>query len=967
MDTAEFLTHVWPETGPYCIARPFTTDELEQLPEDRRTASYRPFKQWAPATIKEATDLSIALDKGGHDVYFAMGALVEGRVNGRVSRKADNIRELRCYFLDLDVGVETNKYESREAALEAVHKFCKDLKFPKPTLTSSGGGVHVYWTLEEPVPRDEWKHYAEQLKALTITHELNNDIKLVADAARVLRVVGTHNHKKAEPRPVVALLKGTTVPNAQFHALLGLRSNATTSVLAAHGPPLVTTESNTDRYEPQEYGLRPLLNNCRALAYSADPANQAKGREAVPEPAWLALIQTVRLVRKGEEAVHLVSKFDPRYDPKYVNNKLASWDARGFKGPATCTQIQAAYSQHYNADCCAGCPSKGLIKTPMVLAKHVEIIPHVTVQETVQGKVVEYKSPDLPDGYVRTPEGIGIETANPRTGIKDVHIFCAYDMHPVRLRYDEDTHIEDDVLWRVRFPRGEWMDIGIPYVSKAQLQPTLSKRGIHINEFDINHQHNLMTAYVRKLQQELPREKAFSKLGWRKDGDFVLGETLYKKDGTFEDHAMSSTLINATHGGLRVAGSYEAWQKAVSIYGRPGLESFRTYFMSSFASILYPFTGLVATAINASGRTGLGKSTVMEAAGSVWGEPDSLKIRGDEDSSTKAGAEGLINAMNNLPVFMDEITMRDPKAVAALIFSYSGGKGKIRSTIHGGVRGDTATWSNFLMLNANNDEYERMAAIFRESSQHLVRLVQIPFEENSVISKTEGDALKAAVHENYGWAGRIFVEYVVQHQNEIKKRVQQAIIETDKAVDAKSEERFWTGWVACVKVAAEICVNLNITPWFPLTNDIAWLRNQISLMRRTAISHVPVASEVISEFLDAHLSATLNISAKGASNIDNVLSEPNRELAVRKETDTGLLYVNRSVFRKYCMDNGINFNRALLEMTKKRILKRDNMLKTLGAGTKFESGKVRCMEIDSVALVNLMAQASQGAPAPGTP
>jgi len=105
--------------------------------------------------------------------------------------------------------------------------------------------------------------------------------------------------------------------------------------------------------------------------------------------------------------------------------------------------------------------------------------------------------------------------------------------------------------------------------------------------------------------------------------------------------------------------------------------------------------------------------------------------------------------------------------------------------------------------------------------------------------------------------------------------------------------------------------------------------------------------------LDANLAATLRIGAKGSSNIDDVLAEPNRELAVRQEVDTGRIYISRAIFRQYCLERGINFQRAMFDMLKKNILLRENMLKVLGADTKFESGRVRCLEIDSVALITL--------------
>jgi hypothetical protein len=213
LNTREFLAHVWPSTGPYCIARPFTEAEIANMPAEMRAKTHRPFRQWAVDNTDQAAELALHLDSEGHDVYFAVGALISKQVKnpkGRmvVSRKADNIRALRSYFLDLDVGTESGKYQSKKEAILALDKFCTDLNFPAPSIVDSGGGIHVYWTLQDEVPRDEWKHYAEQLKALTIANELKNDVAVVADVARVLRVVGTHNHKRAVARPVRALMEG---------------------------------------------------------------------------------------------------------------------------------------------------------------------------------------------------------------------------------------------------------------------------------------------------------------------------------------------------------------------------------------------------------------------------------------------------------------------------------------------------------------------------------------------------------------------------------------------------------------------------------------------------------------------------------------------------------------------------------------------------------------------------------------
>ena len=945
MDTEEFLAHVLPATGPYIIGHP------------RVDIDKKPYRHFLADDIDAAAIIAKHLDKRRESVYFAVGALKQARVlvDGRlkITRAATNIRGLRSYILDIDVREDgSGQFTTQRQALEALIAFVKAAQLPKPTVVDSGGGLHVYWTLDREVTVDEFKVHGEALKLLAKTHGLRIDGGRTADAASVLRVVGTHNRKYEHEPLVKVLVVGKPTPTEQFHARLSLRA-ATNDLISIHGPPPVnvadTFGSNTNRYEDVVLDLPLLVHNCQTFRYTVTPANQRLGAVAVPEPAWSAAMGLAVFCHKYEKAAHLISKDDPRYDPKYVDAKIVQF--RKF-GPTTCARFQEAYEGHAKAGICEGCPSKGLIGSPAAIAKYVPKAPPIMeARAQPDGTVVPVQIPDPPDPYVRTKNGMGMKWANPKTGANEVIIFCNYDMYPVKLRVDEKTQLEEDVMWRVKLPREDWMEVTIPHVTRQQLQTTLAKRSIYIDEHHLPHVANFMTAYTRKLQQDIPREVAFSSLGFRNKGsEFVLGRTLYKANGTAEEHSISRQLRNDMKDGVCVSGEYETWRREMSKYARPGLEAYRAYLYSSFGSILYHMTGHVATCLSASGDTGLGKSTIMEACASVWGDPAKIVVRGGDEGSTRAAVEVLSGAMHNLPVMLDEITGRQAKDVAALIFNYSGGKGKIRSTAQGGIRSDTATWSNLLLVNANTDEYERISSVFRESAQHLVRLVQLEFVATSAISKAEADILKRSVFEHYGHAGPVFVEFVVQNYIKVRNRVRDVNAQIDKRVQAKSEERFWTAWAACAIVAAEIAVQLDILPGFPVSNDADWIVRQIDHIRARVKGQLPVASELMAEFLDAHLDATLTIGAKGASNIDNVLHKPTRELSVRIEIDNHTAWINRAVFRHYCVEQGLNFNRSLLEMSRKNVITRDGVLKVLGADTQYAKGRVRCIQIDMDAL-----------------
>ena len=128
-------------------------------------------------------------------------------------RFAANALALKSFFIDLDCG-EDKPYATIDEGLFALKNFCKATKLPKPTIVRSGRGAHVYWVLEEAMPRQEWKPYAEQLKTLCTEHKFEIDYAVPADAARVLRMVGTEHLKDpTNPIPVEVLYFAPAIPN----------------------------------------------------------------------------------------------------------------------------------------------------------------------------------------------------------------------------------------------------------------------------------------------------------------------------------------------------------------------------------------------------------------------------------------------------------------------------------------------------------------------------------------------------------------------------------------------------------------------------------------------------------------------------------------------------------------------------------------------------------------------------------
>ena len=111
---------------------------------------------------------------------------------------------MRSFFLDLDCG-EKKDYPSQEAAVGALEEFLAETCLPEPILVNSGNGVHVYWPLDNPVSREEWEPVANKLKRVCRRLGLRADPVRTSDAASILRIPATHNHKSSVPKEVVVV------------------------------------------------------------------------------------------------------------------------------------------------------------------------------------------------------------------------------------------------------------------------------------------------------------------------------------------------------------------------------------------------------------------------------------------------------------------------------------------------------------------------------------------------------------------------------------------------------------------------------------------------------------------------------------------------------------------------------------------------------------------------------------------
>lgn len=169
--------------------------------QEPATRGPRSFHRSIGAFIDEALSLR---DKW--DVFVGVGmrrcpAATDIKRCPHKERGADHVSRLPAAWADIDVRCEDEPkkpHESIEAAINVL-----DAQRPGPGLIiGSGVGLHAYWLLTPP--STDLDRIAELNRA--IRDRLHGDNAI--DAARILRVAGTLNHKHGRTLPVTLIRNG---------------------------------------------------------------------------------------------------------------------------------------------------------------------------------------------------------------------------------------------------------------------------------------------------------------------------------------------------------------------------------------------------------------------------------------------------------------------------------------------------------------------------------------------------------------------------------------------------------------------------------------------------------------------------------------------------------------------------------------------------------------------------------------
>jgi len=967
MSARQFIESVLPDTG-YII-----TGVIDRQGH---------FKNVPHRTIDGAIETLNHAAFEGKAAYFALASYERERYRDAkgewVSRTQENAMLMRSFFLDLDVDPSnTNKFASKDAAITALRDFGIKLGLPRPTIVDSGGGYHIYWPLVTPVSTKLWRAEAERFKNICAREQLKADPSVTSDEARVLRLPGTFNHKRGA---AVRLIMSCANPITFTDFTRKLDAHA-----AAYGESLPARPRKTVKAAPipgdapadiwgDQANLEVVsepLNFDRIVFHCAQLQQQAGNRGATTgEQLWRAGLGLVKFSDKAELAARFISDAHPDFSMSATQAKLDNWST----GPSTCEHFH-----QLNPALCESCPHYGKITSPAQLGRHIVEAAAPRVVITTDAGVTSIELPQPPTGYKRrASDGAVIQEYENKEGQLDSYVICPYDLYPlaVRTQSEVDANIDERSTWRMHLPVERGLgttirDIDVPLGlladSRALIKLLFSKGLILLGE-QVKSTQLYMSAYLQSLVKANGRDKLYERLGWHDDHKtFVLADKVLFADSTSRLHNPNEAIKNSTKNGLKAGGTLEGWKAAMQFYNRPNYAGHRMFLYASFGSIIFEMndTGHRGVIMAASGKSGRGKTTCLQACSSVWGRPDALVINGNKEGATVNALYSALGTTHSLPFMLDDTTERDVDEKRRFLLNFSQGEGKRRMTAGAEQSGKVDRWACIGLMTTNTDDISAMVSSGRDVDPHMMRMINVEFVsvDNGTEAKIVADEFIRSMNANYGHAGPLFAKFVTENYAAVQRGFIKNVAKVDRLLNSSnaSAERFWSACVAACYTAAQIASALGLIE-LPYEEDLEWMIAHLTRHRETIKESNNTPLETLTEFLNGYMRNTLIISAKSSTNLDNVVVRHTDALQVRHELDFNLIYIARGAIMEFCADAGIPFKTLEWDLERAGVITQRNAQKVLGADTVYSNGQSRCWRIDSTKLGGYVAPLHQVAP-----
>lgn len=462
---------------------------------------------------------------------------------------------------------------------------------------------------------------------------------------------------------------------------------------------------------------------------------------------------------------------------------------------------------------------------------------------------------------------------------------CPHPVLPILRLVNIDTGVEKTKL---AFRKGkQWRHVIADKrtIASANSIVALADSGIAVTSENARY----LVQYLSDLENInydiIPETASVGRLGWIGGEDF----SPYVKELVFDGDDCFRSYFNS----VSPAGKPERWMEFAKSLRKDGGVPVRMILAASFASVLVKPVEALSFFVHLWGsESGVGKTVGLMLAASVWGNPEMGRYI-HSFNGTMVSQELSAGFVNSLPLILDEFqVLKDKKAFEQSVYMLSEGVGKSRGAKQGGVQ-RLQTWRNCILTSG-----EMPITNFVSGAGAVNRILEI-----ECVEKLFGDpqAALAIIRDNYGFAGRMFVDFLREDGNldEAREVYRECY---KKVVNAETTEK------QAMAGALLLTADYLVTEWL--------FKDGRGLTLDEVSPYLQTKEEVdVNRRAYDYLCEVVSLNATRFREKDNP-----GEIWGLMDADNGRVYINRSIFSRICAEGGYSDRAALSWLMRQKLI-----------------------------------------------
>jgi len=275
---------------------------------------------------------------------------------------------------------------------------------------------------------------------------------------------------------------------------------------------------------------------------------------------------------------------------------------------------------------------------------------------------------------------------------------------------------------------------------------------------------------------------------------------------------------------------------------------------------------------------------------------------------------------------MDELTNSHGREFSDLVYQLTGGKQRGRMASGSNTeryRGEA--WSLLAVTTGNTSVVERVSITKSMPKAEAQRILECRVKKMHFETKEETDIFSAAIKDNYGHAGKEYIQYIMSNVSSVKALLGEVQQRVDKMAGLTAENRFWSALVSATVTGIMIAKKLGLVD-YDHKKIFKWGVSQLSENKRQVEDMNMSVEEILNDFIHEHWSNVLWIKStddlrkEQDINRDSLIipeAVPRGKLVARYETDLKRAYLLPKPLKAWCGEQQINYNSFIHDLTVK--------------------------------------------------